>query len=115
MAAPALESSLMRCRILADALRLDSLSERHRRPACSRSRNPLIVAIGESALKVGLYPDGTRLHVPGAVGRLSAQQILRSLNIDRIRGRYLAGGGERVERLTRGIGIRTHGGQLVPA
>src|SRR5260370_10088885 len=105
----------MRRRILTDALRLDSLRERHRRPACSRSRDPLIVAIREAAFKVRLYPDRTRLHVPGAIGGLSVQEIFRSPHVDRIGGRHPAGGGRSTNRPTPGGNIHPPVFLLVPS
>src|SRR5271157_874984 len=80
------------------------VGQRNDRPNRAALRNPLIVVVREAALEIRLEPGGPRLHVPGAVRLLDAQQILDAMAVDGVAGRH-AGLVERVERLAGGIRV----------
>ena len=93
------ELTLLRC----------GVGERDGRHRGSRLRDPLVVTVGEAALKVRLECEGARDHMPGAVLLLRAEQVIDAPAVDGV-GRRHAGFVQRPERFSGGIGV---GGEMV--
>src|SRR5271165_1433305 len=68
----------------------------HGGPRGASGGNPLVLAVGESAVEVGLGPDRPRLYMPRSIGRLATQQIADARAIRRI---VVPGDIQRIERL----------------